>query len=115
MSQVEPGDRVLHWQERGAPRGLVGWSEVEEHATVIPEYTWTPRHGEERTTLGWCCLQSARQDMQLKCLHHALSSGHSDEPGQKAVSLPAVTELLHGTTLLSSIGPAPPGVPAALA
>jgi hypothetical protein len=20
---------------------------------VIPEYTWTPRHGEERTTLGW--------------------------------------------------------------
>lgn len=53
MSQVQPGDRVLHWWTRGAAPGLVGWSEVEEHATVIPEYTWTPRHGEERTTLGW--------------------------------------------------------------
>ena len=28
VSQVQPGDRVLHWQIR-APRGLVGWSEVE--------------------------------------------------------------------------------------
>ena len=28
VSQVQPGDRVLHWQTR-APRGLVGWSEVE--------------------------------------------------------------------------------------
>ncbi len=53
MSQVQPGDRVLHWWTRGAAPGLVGWSEVGEHATVIPEYTWTPRHGEERTTLGW--------------------------------------------------------------
>lgn len=53
VSQVQPGDRVLHWCTRRAARGLVGWSEVEEHATVIPEYTWTPRHGEERTTLGW--------------------------------------------------------------
>jgi hypothetical protein len=52
VSQVQPGDRVLHWRAR-APHGLVGWSEVEEYATVIPEYTWTPRHGEERTTLGW--------------------------------------------------------------
>ena len=28
VSPVQPGDRVLHWQTR-APRGLVGWSEVE--------------------------------------------------------------------------------------
>ena len=28
VSQVQPGDRVLHWQTR-APPGLVGWSEVE--------------------------------------------------------------------------------------
>ena len=42
VSQVQPGDRVLHWQTR-APRGLVGWSDVAEHATVIPEYTWV-RH-----------------------------------------------------------------------
>jgi len=28
VSQVQPGDRVLHCQTR-APRGLVGWSEVE--------------------------------------------------------------------------------------
>jgi hypothetical protein len=53
---VQPGDRVLHWCTRPAARGLVGWSEVEEHATVIPEYTWTPRHGEERTTLGWSAV-----------------------------------------------------------
>jgi hypothetical protein len=26
---------------------------VEEHATVVPQYTWTPRHGGERTTPGW--------------------------------------------------------------
>lgn len=53
VSQVQPGDRVLHWWTGGAAPGLVGWSEVEEPATVIPEYTWTPRHGEERTTRGW--------------------------------------------------------------
>src|SRR5262245_17700000 len=53
VSQVQPGDRVLHWWTRGAAPALVGWSEVEEHATVIPEYTWIPRHGEERTTPGW--------------------------------------------------------------
>ena len=53
VSQVQPGDRVLHWRAR-AERGLVGWSEVEEYATVIPEYTWKPHHGgPERTTLGW--------------------------------------------------------------
>lgn len=57
VSQVQPGDRVLHWRARGTARGLVGWSEVEEHATVIPEYTWTPHHGgEERTTLGWSAV-----------------------------------------------------------
>ena len=50
---MQPGDRVLHWRAR-AERGLVGWSEVEEYATVIPEYTWKPHHGgPERTTLGW--------------------------------------------------------------
>jgi hypothetical protein len=53
VSQVQPGDRVLHWWTGGGVPGLVGWSEVEEHASVIPEYTWTPRHGEERKTLGW--------------------------------------------------------------
>jgi hypothetical protein len=56
VSQVQPGDRVLHWWTRGAAPGLVGWSEVEEHATVIPEYTWTPRHGAARTTLGWSAV-----------------------------------------------------------
>lgn len=54
VSQVQPGDRVLHWSTRGHAPGLVGWSEVAEHAAEIPEYTWMPRHGEERTTLGWC-------------------------------------------------------------
>jgi len=53
VSQVQPGDRVLHWRAGAPTRALVGWSEVEEYATVIPEYTWTPRGGEERTTLGW--------------------------------------------------------------
>ena len=54
VSQVQPGDRVLHWRAVSAARGLVGWSEVEEHATVIPEYTWKPRQGgQERTTPGW--------------------------------------------------------------
>lgn len=38
VSQVQPGDRVLHWWTRGAAPGLVGWSEVKEHATVIPEH-----------------------------------------------------------------------------
>lgn len=52
VSQVQPGDRVLHWWTRGGAH-LAGWSEVEEHATVIPEYTWTPRHGSPRTTPGW--------------------------------------------------------------
>jgi hypothetical protein len=33
--------------------GLVGWSDVAEHATVISNYSWMPRHGEERITTGW--------------------------------------------------------------
>lgn len=53
VSQVQPGDRVLHWSTQTRLPALVGWSEVAGHATVIPEYTWIPRHGEERTTLGW--------------------------------------------------------------
>lgn len=55
VSQVQPGDRVLHWRADARTRGLVGWSEVKEHATVIPVYTWLPHHGEgeERTTPGW--------------------------------------------------------------
>ena len=59
VSQVQPGDRVLHWWTRGAISGLVAWSQVEEHATVVPEYTWTPRHGEERTTTGWQAVLGA--------------------------------------------------------
>ena len=51
VSQVQPGDRVLHWHTAGGASAIVGWSNVAEHATVIPEYTWTP-HGEERTTQG---------------------------------------------------------------
>lgn len=53
VSQVQPGDRVLHWSTRGPRPVLAGWSEVTDHAHVIPEYTWTPRHGWERTTPGW--------------------------------------------------------------
>jgi hypothetical protein len=53
VSQVQPGDHVLHWWTRGGARRLAGWSEVTEHATVVPEYTWIPRHGESRTTAGW--------------------------------------------------------------
>jgi hypothetical protein len=53
VSQVQPGDRVLHWSTRGGTSRLAGWSEVAEHATVVPEYTWKPRHGELRTTPGW--------------------------------------------------------------
>ncbi|GEM_PF-5073120 len=53
VSQVQPGDRVLHWSTRGAKPALVGWSEVVDHPVVTPEYTWTPRHGSERTTPGW--------------------------------------------------------------
>jgi hypothetical protein len=58
VSQVQPGDRVLHWWTLGAAPALIGWSEVEEYATVIPEYTWMPRHGEERTTPGWRAVLS---------------------------------------------------------
>jgi hypothetical protein len=53
VSQVQPGDRVLHWWTRGGASRLAGWSEVADYATVVPEYTWQPRHGEPRTTTGW--------------------------------------------------------------
>ena len=58
VSQVQPGDRVLHWRADARMRGLVGWSEVEEHATVIPEFRWRPHQGggEERTTPGWSAV-----------------------------------------------------------
>ena len=41
VSQVQPGDRVLHWS--GAERALVGWSEVVASATTMPEDAWQPR------------------------------------------------------------------------
>lgn len=53
VSQVQPGDRVLHWSTRGGQSRLAGWSEVVNRARVVPAYTWTPRHGPERTTPGW--------------------------------------------------------------
>jgi hypothetical protein len=58
VSQVQPGDRVLHWRADARMRGLVGWSEVEEHATVIPEFRWRPHQGGgvERTTPGWSAV-----------------------------------------------------------
>ncbi len=42
VSQVQPGDRVLHWKS-GAARGLLGWSEVTGPATTVPQYSWQPR------------------------------------------------------------------------
>ena len=30
VSQVQPGDRVLHWRADARMRGLVGWSEVKD-------------------------------------------------------------------------------------
>jgi hypothetical protein len=58
VSQVQPGDRVLHWRS-GRGRGLVGYSDVVGHATTVPEYTWQPRGTSgralegPRTTEGW--------------------------------------------------------------
>lgn len=58
VSQVRPGDRVLHWRS-GADRGLAGWSEVTGEVTAIPSYTWQPRGTSgralkgPRTTEGW--------------------------------------------------------------
>lgn len=57
VSQVQPGDRVLHWS--GTRRALLGWSEVTAPATTVPEYTWQPRGTSgralpgPRTTEGW--------------------------------------------------------------
>src|SRR3954451_989318 len=42
VSQVQPGDRVLHWKS-GSTRALLGWSEVAGPATTVPQYTWQPR------------------------------------------------------------------------
>jgi hypothetical protein len=58
VSQVRPGDRVLHWHS-GSGHGLVGWSEVVGPAFMVPEYTWQPRGTSgralkgPRTTPGW--------------------------------------------------------------
>jgi hypothetical protein len=57
VSQVQPGNRVLHWS--GAERALVGWSNVLEAASTVPRYTWQPRGTSgralpgPRTTEGW--------------------------------------------------------------
>lgn len=57
VSQVQPGDRVLHWS--GPERALVGWSNVLEAASTVPSYTWQPRGTSgralpgPRTTEGW--------------------------------------------------------------
>lgn len=57
VSQVQPGDRVLHWS--GGARALVGWSDVLGPATTVPKYTWQPRGTSgralpgPRTTEGW--------------------------------------------------------------
>jgi len=57
VSQVQPGDRVLHWS--GKERALVGWSEVTGPATTVPDYIWQPRGSYGRTlpgprrTQGW--------------------------------------------------------------
>jgi hypothetical protein len=59
VSQVQPGDRVLHWASGAKPPSLVGWSEATGTPTVVPEYTWQPRgtYGRAlpgpRTTRGW--------------------------------------------------------------
>jgi len=53
VSHVQPGDRVLHWSTRGSASGLVGWSEVTSYPSVVASYSWTPRHGERRSTAGW--------------------------------------------------------------
>src|SRR4051794_17482925 len=58
VGQVQPGDRVLHWESVGGHRGLVGWSVVTAAPEVVPEYTWQPRGtagkvAGPRTTEGW--------------------------------------------------------------
>ena len=58
VSQVQPGDRVLHWKS-GRDRALVGWSDVVGAPTTVPQYTWQPRGTSgralsgPRTTPGW--------------------------------------------------------------
>jgi Domain of unknown function (DUF3883) len=59
VSQVQPGDRVLHWHSGAAEPALVGWSEATEPPTTVPEYTWQPRGTSgrglpgPRTSEGW--------------------------------------------------------------
>lgn len=53
VSFIQPGDRVLHWSITASRRAFIGWSDVAAHVQTIPEYTWTPKNGEERTTEGW--------------------------------------------------------------
>lgn len=44
VSQVRPGDRVLHWQAEGPHgRGLVGWSVAKAAPEVSAGYRWKPR------------------------------------------------------------------------
>jgi hypothetical protein len=57
VSQVQRGDRVLHWKS-GSPAAIVGWSEVTGEPTTVPTYTWQPRGTSgravaPRTTAGW--------------------------------------------------------------
>lgn len=60
VSQVQPGDRILHWQADGpSGRGLVGWSVAKSHPQVSPGYRWKPRgmsgrkKGTDRVTDAW--------------------------------------------------------------
>jgi hypothetical protein len=59
VSQVHPGDRVLHWESSSTWRGLTGWSVATSDPELAPEYTWQPRGTSgralagPRTTEGW--------------------------------------------------------------
>ena len=48
LSQVQTGDRVLHWKS-GPNARIVGWSEVIGQPTTVPKYTWQPRGTSGRT------------------------------------------------------------------
>ncbi|WP_138733089.1 protein NO VEIN domain-containing protein [Modestobacter excelsi] len=58
VSQVQPGDRILHWKS-GPTRAMLGWSQVTGPATTVPQYTWQPRgtvgrsQRGPRTSEGW--------------------------------------------------------------
>ncbi len=59
VSQVRPGDRVLHWGGSGSAHGLVGWSIAKAAAEVAHGYRWKPRgvsareKGTDRVTDAW--------------------------------------------------------------